>query len=54
VLASYWRRLRTDAERQREDATADLAGAVVAALAPYGGDEPLPLFPAFAGCTGRS
>ncbi|MEA2481349.1 MAG: hypothetical protein QOJ07_3271, partial [Thermoleophilaceae bacterium] len=52
VLASYWRRLRTDAGRQRDDATTDLADAVVAALEPYGGDEPLPLFPAFAGCSG--
>ncbi|HEY2195229.1 MAG TPA: hypothetical protein VGH76_23425 [Actinomycetospora sp.] len=51
VLASYWRRLRTDAERQRVEATAELADAVVAALEPYGGDEPLPFFPAFARCT---
>ncbi|NMO89622.1 hypothetical protein [Actinomycetospora sp. TBRC 11914] len=50
VLASYWRRLRTDAERQREEATAELADAVVAALEPYGGDEPLPFFPAFSTC----
>lgn len=54
VLASYWRRLGTDAERQDEEATARLADAVVAALEPYGGDEPLPLFPAFARCSGRS
>jgi hypothetical protein len=53
VLAGYWRRLLTDAERQRDDATTDLAGAVVAALAPYGGDEPLPLLPAFARCSGH-
>lgn len=50
VLASWWRRLRTDAERQREEATGELADAVVAALAPYGGDERLPSFPAFATC----
>ncbi len=54
VLASYWRRLRTDAERQRVEATTELADAVVAALEPYGGDEPLPLFPAFARCSPRS
>jgi hypothetical protein len=52
VLSSYWRRLRTDGERQRDDATTDLADAVVAALEPYGGDEPLPLFPAFSRCSG--
>ena len=51
VLSSYWRRLRTDAERQRDDATGDLADAVVAALEP-GGDEPLPRFPAFGTCSG--
>jgi hypothetical protein len=53
VLAGYWRRLRIDAERQRDDATTDLAGAVVAALGPSGGDEPLPLLPAFARCSGH-
>jgi hypothetical protein len=53
VLASYWRRLRTDAERHREHAPVDLADAVVAALGPYGGDEPLPPFPAFSRCTSR-
>jgi hypothetical protein len=53
VLAGYWRRLGIDAERQRDDATTDLAGAVVAALGPYGGDEPLPLLPAFARCSGH-
>ena len=52
VLSSYWRRLRTDAERQRDDATGDLADAVVAALEPFGGDEPLPRFPAFGTCSG--
>ncbi len=51
VLASYWRRLRSDAERQRVEATTELADAVVAALERYGGDEPLPYFPAFARCT---
>jgi hypothetical protein len=54
VLASYWRRLRTDGERQRDDATTDLADAVIAALEPYGGDEPLPLFPAFGRCSGSA
>jgi hypothetical protein len=53
VLASYWRRLRTDAERQHVDAPVGLADAVVAALEPYGGDEPLPPFPAFSRCTSR-
>ena len=52
VLAGYWRQQRADAERQRDDATTDLADAVLAALAPYGGDEPLPLFPAFGRCSG--
>jgi hypothetical protein len=54
VLASYWRRLHTDGERQRDDATTDLADAVIAALEPYGGDEPLPLFPAFGRCSGSA
>jgi hypothetical protein len=53
VLSSYWRRLRTDAERHREAAPADLADAVVTALEPYGGDETLPPFPAFARCAPR-
>lgn len=48
VLASYWRRLCTDARRHRQEAPAALADAVVTALQPYGGDEPLPVFSAFA------
>ena len=48
VLAGYWRRLSVDAARQQEHATVELAEAVLHALEPYGGAEPLPLFPAFA------
>ncbi|MDL5157960.1 hypothetical protein [Actinomycetospora termitidis] len=48
VLSGYWQRLRTDAVRQREQPVVDLADAVTRALAPYGGDVPLPPFPAFA------
>ncbi|MFC5066177.1 hypothetical protein [Actinomycetospora atypica] len=48
VLAGFWRRLSLDAARQQEQATVDLAEAVLHGLEPYGGAEPLPLFPAFA------